>query len=239
MDEELTPLESKSQATTPSPYLVPGAIIVAGLLIAATIFYTKSGSSPKTTPAAVAGSQALLANIADDDPFLGNPEAPITLVEFGDFQCPFCGKFFSETESQIIDRYVKTGRIKFVYRDYAFLGRESEDAAVAAECAKEQGKFWEFHNYLYSHQRGENGGAFSKTNLKNFARELNLETGPFDSCLDSNQYLSEIRQDKSDGTKLGVNGTPAVFINGRLVPGGAAPFDDFAAVIEEELTNNK
>ena len=160
MDEESTQSELKSQNTAPGPYLIPGAIIVAGVLIAATIFYSKPGSSQKPAPAAVVGSQVADANLEDDDPFLGNPEAPVTIVEFGDFQCPFCGKFFRESEPQIIERYVKTGKAKLVYRDYAFLGPESEDAAVAAGCAGEQGKFWEFHDYLYNHQRGENGGAF-------------------------------------------------------------------------------
>jgi len=235
--EENKLLENSSQ---PSPYLIPGSILVAGALIAGAVIYggLSSGAKPSKGVATVGagGSRevAPIKNLEDNDPILGNPKAKVTLVEFGDFQCPFCGRFFSTTEKQIIDKYVKTGKVKFIYRDFAFLGQESEWAAVATECAKEQGKYWQYHDYLYTHQDGENKGAFAKDNLKSFARELGLNSGQFDSCLDSDKYLEEVRKDTEDGRKAGVGGTPTNFINGRVIT-GAVPFEQFEQMIEEEL----
>ena len=113
--------------------------------------------------------------ISAEDFVRGNETATVTVVEYADFQCPFCGRFFRETEKNLLDEYVKAGKIKFIYRDFAFLGYESSQAAQAAHCAGEQGKFWEYHDYLYSHQNGENQGAFSTTNLKSFAGMLKLK----------------------------------------------------------------
>lgn len=222
-----------------SQYLIPGAIIVAGAIIGVAIIYT---SSPSTAPSAgtaavgVAQKVAVPADLAGSAPSLGNPDAPVTIVEFGDFQCPFCGRFFQTTEKQIIEQYVKTGKARFVYRDFAFLGPESEWAANAAECANEQGKFWQYHDYLYGHQQGENAGAFSKDNLKSFARALGLNTAQFDQCFDSDKYLEAVHRDTEEGRSAGISGTPGTFVNGRLVQ-GAVPFAQFQVVIEEELGN--
>ncbi|MBI2640627.1 MAG: thioredoxin domain-containing protein [Candidatus Sungbacteria bacterium] len=219
-----------------NPYLIPGAIIVAGALIGAAVLYTSSPRSavPQGTAAVGASPNIVPADLAGSAPYLGNPDAPVTLIEFGDFQCPFCGRFFHTTEPQIIEQYVKTGKARFVYRDFAFLGPESEWAAMAAECANEQGKFWQYHDYLYNNQRGENEGAFSKENLKAFARAIGLSEAQFGSCLDSDKYLEAVRRDTDDGRSAGVNGTPATFVNGRLIQ-GAVPFAQFQKIIEEEL----
>jgi len=223
-------------------FLIPGAIVVAGLVIAGAVVYTSGGFSSKSKNTAglevTAPNQAAVGQAAavaeDNDPFIGDPKAPVTLIEFGDFQCPFCGKFFREVESKIIAKYVKTGQVRFVYRDFAFLGPESEDAAAAAECANEQGKFWQYHDYLYNHQSGENQGAFSRDNLKNFARTLGLSNQQFDSCLDTGKYTDKVRKDTADGRANGVNGTPGFLINGRLVV-GALPFEQFDAAIQSGL----
>lgn len=221
-----------------SPYMIPGAIIAAGALIAFAVLYSNDGmkqiKSQKTVSAGgVVTEKAVL--YEDSDPFLGNPDAPVTIVEFSDFQCPFCGRFFKTAEMQIIEKYVKTGKVKFVYRDFAFLGEESEWAGIAAECANEQGKFWEYHDYLFNHQQGENGGAFSKANLKRFAGAVGLDAGTFGACLDSDKYRDEVRKDTSDGRALGTSGTPTNFINGKAIV-GALSFEEFAKAIEEELT---
>ncbi len=105
----------------------------------------------------------------------GSDSAPVVLIEYADFQCPFCGRFFRDTEMSLINDYVAQGKIKFVYRDFTFLGEESRWAAEAARCAGDQGKFWEYHDYLYNHQSGENQGAFSLDNLKSFAKTLGLQ----------------------------------------------------------------
>lgn len=168
-------------------------------------------------------------------PFLGDKNAKVEVVEFGDFQCPFCGKFYTEVEKQLIKDYVDTGKVKFAFRHYAFLGQESTDAAIASECANEQGKFWEYHNYLYENQQGENQGAFSKDNLKKFAASLGLNTSQFNTCLDSGKYAKNVTDDFADGQKAGVSGTPATFINGQLVS-GAQPYTSFKTVIDQELS---
>lgn len=239
-DEQKTSEEinkNNSASGGASPYMIPGAIIAAGALIAFAVLYSNGGmkgaETKKETTGVTAPQEAKL--YEESDPFLGNPNASVTIVEFSDFQCPFCGRFFKTVESQIIEKYVKTGKVKFVYRDFAFLGEESEWAGIAAECANEQGKFWEYHDYLFNHQQGENDGAFSKANLKRFAQAVGLDAGTFGACLDSDKYRDEVRKDSSDGRALGVSGTPTTFINGKAVV-GALPFEEFAKAIEEKLS---
>ena len=116
-----------------------------------------------------------LAPISNSDFTLGDAGAKVTIILYEDFQCPFCGRFFHDSEQSIRDTYLKNGQVQLVYRDFAFLGRESTKSAEAARCAGEQGKFWEYHDYLFSHQMGENQGAFSDLNLKSFAGILKLK----------------------------------------------------------------
>lgn len=235
--------EGISVQTGPNPYVIPGAIVLAGAMIAGAIAITNGpwDSGPNPGVAAVRDSAPAVIDalaLAENDPFLGNPAAPVTMVEFADFQCPFCGKFFKTAGKKIIEEYVKTGKVKFVYRDFAFLGPESEWAASATGCANEQGKFWQYHDHLYMNQNGENEGAFAKENLKHFALKLGLDASAFNACLDSDKYIAEVRKDTEDGQAFGVSGTPATFINGRLL-GGARSFAEFAALIEEELAKAK
>lgn len=167
---------------------------------------------------------------------LGDKNAKVTIVEFADFQCPFCEKFYTEAEKNIIKDYVDTGKAKFAFRHYAFLGQESTDSANGAECANEQGKFWEYHNYLYEHQGQENSGVFSKDNLKGFAAILGLDTAKFNNCLDTNKYQKNVDKDIADAGKAGVDGTPATFVNGVRLS-GALPYSDFKKEIENALAS--
>src|SRR3989338_1958702 len=181
-----------------SSYLIPGAIIVAGVLIAGAVMYSNSGNAPvpsaKNEQAAV--GQAVLDNLADDDPMLGDPNAPVTIVEFADFQCPFCRKFFETAEKEIIERYVKTGKARLIYRDFPLtsIHNMAQKSAEAAECADEQGKFWPYHDLLYQRQ-----GELDINNLKVWARELGLNGQHFDACLDSGKYAEEVQKDFRDG----------------------------------------
>ena len=129
-----------------------------------------------------------LAPVTAQDMALGNPLAKVTLIVYADFQCPFCAKLFQESEKTIIDTYVRNGDVQFVYRDFAFLGPESVRAAEAARCAGDQGKFWEYHDYLFNNHNGENEGAFADPKLKAFAKTLGLNSVAFDSCFDTNKY---------------------------------------------------
>ena len=155
-------------------------------------------------------------------PSLGNENAPVTIIEFADFQCPFCEKFFTNSESDIISKYVNTGKVRFIFEDFPFLGQESEDAAEAAKCAQAQGQFWPYHNYLYSHQdpNGENKGGFSISNLESFAKTISgINTTKFNSCLVGHQELNAAQSEMATGYNDGVNSTPTIFINGKEVVG--------------------
>ena len=228
-------------------YVIPVSIVIAGVLVASAVLYANRGASDNTAAiknapalgAAAPGSPPSLHDLAGDAPGIGDPKAPVTVVEFADFQCPFCGRFFQTVEVPLIEQYVKTGKVRFVYRNFAFLGPESEDAAIAAACAGEQGKFWEYHDYLYGHQQGENEGAFAKQNLKKFARAVaGIDGAKFDACLDQERYMNAVRAETAAGRSYGVTGPPATFINGRLVS-GAQPIAAFVSVIEEELKKSR
>jgi len=216
-------------------FLIPAAIVLAGIIIAvATIYSVKKPSSNTGADNGKTAAIAALPQVSSSDFVLGDQNAPVTIVEYSDFQCPFCAKFFKETESVLREKYVKTGKVKFIYRNFAFLGQESLWAANAARCAGEQGKFWQYHDYLYNNQRGENQGAFSKDNLKSFAAALGLDKEKFNACLDSEKYTDSIQKETKAGGEAGVQGTPANFINGTLYP-GALPTATFTQIIDGEL----
>ena len=166
--------------------------------------------------------------------FKGDPDAPVTIIEFADFQCPYCGRFFAQTEPQIDKAYLQSGKVRFGYFDFAFLGQESNWAAEAAECAADQNKFWEYHDMLYSSQAGENQGAFNKDNLKKFAKDLKLDTSAFNNCFDSGKYTQLIQDDSNTASSIGVRSTPTFLINGQPLI-GAQPFEAFQRVIDPLL----
>ncbi|MBI4037136.1 thioredoxin domain-containing protein [Candidatus Daviesbacteria bacterium] len=186
-----------------------------------------TGSVGSTEPSSAQVTEVSL----DDDPVLGNPNAPITIIEFSDYQCPFCQRFWTETLPLIKSQYIDTGKVKLVYRDFPLssIHPDAQKAAEAAECADEQGKYWEYHDKLF-----ENQFDLSITALKRYAQELGLNTEKFNTCLDSGQMASEVSKDLSEGTAAGVQGTPGFFINGRFL-GGAYPFEQFKTIIDEEL----
>ena len=171
-------------------------------------------------------------------PVLGDKNAKVTVVEFADFQCPFCEQWFSNVESSLIKDYVNTGKVKFAFRNYAFLGQESTWAAEASYCANEQGKFWDYHDYLYKHQGQENSGAFSKANLEQFASDLGLNTSQFNQCLEQDKYASQVASEVKEGQTAGVNGTPTSFVDGQSVV-GAQPYSAFKTLIDQELAKAK
>jgi protein-disulfide isomerase len=176
---------------------------------------------------------------ANASPFLGNENAPITLVEFGDYQCFFCNKFFHDTEGSIIKDYVETGQVKIIFKDFTIIGPDSVSAAQATHCANDQGKFWEFHDELYNNWNGENNGWASVENLKGFASDLGLDSKKFDECLDSKKYENVVAASRRDAQTLGLTGTPAFFVIGPdnqiTKIGGAQPFSVFQQTFNSEL----
>ncbi len=178
-----------------------------------------------------AGAAAVdMAALIDDDASKGDENAPVIIVEWSDFECPFCGRFYSQTLGQIETEYVNTGKVKFVYRDFPLsFHANAQKAAEAAECAGEQEKFWEMHDKLF--EEGVKGGISS---FKQFAADIGLDTDKFDDCLDSGKMASEVAKDMQDGQAAGITGTPGFIINGQLVS-GAQPFSAFQQVIEAAL----
>jgi protein-disulfide isomerase len=168
--------------------------------------------------------------LMDDDVVKGDPNAPVTIVEWSDFECPFCARFYEQTLGQITTEYIDTGKVKLVYRDFPLsFHTQAQKAAEAAECAKDQNKFWEMHDKLF--ESGVSGGVES---FKQYAADIGLNTATFNSCLDSGEKAAEIKKDMDDGTAVGIRGTPGFIINGQLVS-GAQPFENFKSVIEAEL----
>ncbi|MDP3770613.1 MAG: DsbA family protein [Candidatus Sungbacteria bacterium] len=225
----------------PGPYVIPFSIVLAGVIIAGAIMFTNSGGSSENGKLSAqvkdtVENKADLTLLPGNGPVLGDPNAPVTIVEFADFQCPFCGRFFKTTGKEVIETYVKTGKAKFIYRDFAFLGEESEWASQAARCAGDQGKYWQYHDYLYEHQNGENEGAFAKAKLKGFAAALGLTASQFNECLDSGKYEADVKSDTEAGRSFGVSGTPSTFVNGKMIT-GAVPFSEFKTEIEAALNS--
>lgn len=224
---------------------IAGAIVLAGVLIGGSILLAgnRANTVSNNAPSAPsAGTGANLANIKLDpvtakDMAVGASNAKVVLVEYADFQCPFCGKFHAEAETVVRQTY--GNKVKFVYRDYAFLGTESFKAAEAARCAADQGKFWEYHDYLFTHQNGENKGAFSNDNLKSFAKEVGLNTAQFNSCFDGGKYVAAVKDSNAGASRAGVTGTPKGFIvkNGKVVDtiDGAQPSSAVTAKLDAAL----
>jgi protein-disulfide isomerase len=172
-------------------------------------------------------------------PIQGNKDAKVTIIEFADFRCPFCEQFFTQTEPQIIKDYVDTGKVKFAFRNFAFLGPASTIAANASECANDQGKFWDFYNYLYKNQPAETDTTMYNTDtLTQAAVSLGMNDGTFRSCMDNKTDDAKAAKDMTDGQTAGVNGTPTFFINGVSVV-GAQPYAAIKAVIDQELAKAK
>jgi protein-disulfide isomerase len=218
--------------------LIAGAILIAGIIIAGAILL-KGKSAPTPTTDNNQPALAQVDPVTATDHVLGDPNAKVTMIEYADFQCPFCGKFFTETAQPVIEKYVKTGKVQFVFRDFAFLGPESIKSAEASWCAGDQNKYWEFHDYLFTHQNGENKGAFADANLKTFAVTLGLDATTFNQCLDSGKYTKTVTDMTAAAGKAGVQGTPKSFIlkKGKVVStvDGAYPLADVSAKLDAAL----
>ena len=180
----------------------------------------------------------------DDDPFKGDPNAPVIVVEFSDFQCPFCSRFYQQTLPLIQENYIDTGKIKFVYRDLPLdsLHPNARLTHIAAECADEQEKFWEYHDVLFDKQ--SQWQRLSSTDLPitltQYAADLGIQTESFETCLESEEMANEVKKDVSDAARYGSTGTPTFFVgneeDGFIKLVGAQPYAAFQAAIENYLS---
>ena len=182
---------------------------------------------------------------ADNDPIIGNPDAEITIIEFSDFQCPFCARFHIQTLPAIMDEYIEKGTVKLVFRDFPIqsIHPNAVPASVAAECANEQGKFKQMHDILFERQNQWSNleTIYAMELFNQYASEIQLEQEQFSSCLSTAKYVKEIQNDLNDGRTYGITGTPGFFIGNEQIGftelKGAQPFESFKKVIDRQLEN--
>ena len=230
------------------PSLAIGAVI-ASIAIVAVMFglngtFDESELAIKATPEmdSIGPTEITMETFVENgSPVLGNPNAPITLVEFGDYQCHYCHVFFESIEGKIMKNYIETGKVKMIFKDYNIIGKDSVKASQGAHCANDQGLFWEYHNILYSNWTGENNGWASGTNLANYAQDIGLEMNQWTDCMSQQKHSKTILDSNEDAKKLQLTGTPAFFVissDGQVSKlFGAQPFEVFERVFDEKLEN--
>ena len=179
--------------------------------------------------------------LSNGSPILGDPNAPITLVEFGDYQCHYCNVFFQSIEKDIVKNYVDTGKVKIIFKDYNIIGEDSVIASQGAHCANDQGLFWEYHDILYSNWTGENNGWASSENLAIFAQQIDLNMNKWSECMKKGSHSQIILKSNDDARTLELTGTPAFFIinsEGKVSKlFGAQPFEVFKKIFDSQLEN--
>jgi protein-disulfide isomerase len=189
--------------------------------------YLLWGTTTTPAEAGTTGIQRVTVS-TEGDPSIGPAEAPVTIVEFSDYQCPFCQSWYQQTFSLLQTNY--PDQIRFVYRDLPLpMHPEAVPAAEAAHCAGDQNAYWKFHDALFSGQYTLGRAAYEQ-----YAADLGLDTAAFTTCLDDHRYQDEVNTDAADAARLGLSGTPSFVINGRILV-GALPYGDFKAIIDEEL----
>lgn len=255
----------KEKSSIDPIYILPAAIIAGAILISASIFYTTktfvskldgatfaaaqnpsqklgSGNTPPAAPAAPDSGSAKVS--VDDDPVMGSKNAPLTVIEFSDYECPFCKRSFSDVIPNLKKDYIDTGKVKFVYRDFPLgFHQNAEKEAEAAECSRAQGGdavYFKFHDQIFT-KTTSNGTGLALDQLPIIAKDLGLNVSQFQQCLDSGKYKDEVAKDIADGTAAGVSGTPTWFIgkSGATIDGarivGAQPYAAFKTIIDQQL----
>jgi protein-disulfide isomerase len=222
-----------------------GAVAVAVVAAIVLVLVNRGRSG---LPAVVAAAP-LAAGIPTDGTKMGNPNAPVTVVEYGDFQCPGCAQFAQSDQAKLIQEYVATGKIRFEFHAFPFLDRtlslnadgtvtvsgdgESVRAAEAAFCAADQGKFWQYHDTIYANHNGENQGAYSRDRLVQMAKLVGLDTATFSTCLDQGTHKAEVESLYGQAVQSGVTQTPSFAVNGKVSPYNG--YDDLKARIDAAL----
>lgn len=237
--------EKRRQAEQRNRLIWIGVIVVGALLVAFVLIY------PQLQPVTAVQPAAARERPNVDRNSTGDPNAPIQLTEFSDFQCPFCRNFWKDTEEQVVTNYVATGKVLYTYRsagnwvsgNIGSGGTESQNAAMAAYCAADQGKFWQMHDALFTNVLGEEAGSFTGRRLQAIAQNVGLNMGTYNSCYSSNKYLDQTNQDYQDAIAAGITGTPFFVItytvNGQTKTTtieGAQPFSVFQQQIDAALT---
>jgi len=203
---------------------------------------TNSNITQAEKNSAISTNLAVTRLIAEGSPVFGNPSAPVTIIEFGDFQCHFCGRFARETEPLLNSTYLQTGKANLVFKHFVTHGPDSFSAAMASQCANDQGRFWSFYETLYRNQGEENSGWASPNNLKKFAAGISgINAQKFNACIDSQKYKSFVENDTNFALASGFQGTPTFVIqkadgSDREVLLGAYPFSSFQSIINKKTS---
>jgi len=244
MDEEQTQTtESSSENNNHKEFLTPAAIVLAGVLISGTLLYTNGisipsdqlraqvGENDELNPSAEVIQEGSTLEVTDSDYIRGNPNAPITIVEYSDFECPFCSRFHP-TVQRALDEY--GDQVRWVYRHFPLtqIHPNAQPSAEASECVAEQKGsegFWQFADAMF-----ENQGVLGSDLYRRVAGQAGVDLAQFDSCVRSRKYKDKVEADQASGVSLGVSGTPGSFVNGTPVR-GALPYANLKAIIEEEL----
>ena len=238
--------ESRKRARTRNRILMIVMVAVGALLIGfafilpmMNIFTDTANKTPNAS--AITPITPKVFNTRVDGQHLGDPNAPVKVDVWEDFQCPSCMRYSQQVESQVITNYVEAGKVYYTYHFYPMIDGgdikgESHQSANAAMCASEQGRFWDYHAILFANWSGENEGSFSNPRLIAFAENLSLDMNAFNTCFQAGRYADLINQDYLDGQTAGVSGTPSVFVDGQIVTPGFVPsYDQLAAAIETAL----
>ena len=237
--------------------MVCGTIILVSLVVAGAVLYSNSnkgnnvvinGNTPNNQQPQNQQPTGPVSVSSDDDPVLGDKNAPLTMIEFSDYECPFCKRHFTDVYPQLKKDYIDTGKLKLVFRDFIAVPSHNPLAtsqAIAASCAKDQGgdsMYFRYHDAIFT-KTISNGNGMAVSELPAIAKSLGLNVSTFQGCLDSNKYKDEVTKDIADASKAGVNGTPSFFvgkstsngtINGTIIV-GAQPFAAFKVIIDEIL----
>lgn len=226
--------------------LIAGCM-VAAVVIGAAVLYQQQQMSPSTDAAPAGGgdmqavlqggvSRTLSVDTTMGSPVMGSPGAPITIIEFGDYQCHACHAWFHDTKPEITSGYIDPGKANLVFVDLAFLGRDSPAAAQASHCAGDQGMYWEYHDLLYTHQEERIDSWAGRERLSAFAFSLDLDMQAFSECVESGKYSERVRFNMAEAAKIGADRTPTFVIEGpggeRQVITGAQPYRVFAQVLD-------
>jgi protein-disulfide isomerase len=209
----------------------------AGIVIAAAAIFVLMNRPAAHGPAAAVPAGVPQGVSATGEPTLGSPRARVTIDEFGDFQCPYCGEFVRETEPRIIAKYVATGKARIVWHTLAFIGPESALAGRAAWCAQQRGKFWDYFAILYQHQGGENTGTFNTARLERWAGDVGMNRDAFGDCLVSAQSLTGVEAGTRTALREGITSTPGFVVNGQKAT-GALSVEQLSMMIEKALAGS-
>jgi protein-disulfide isomerase len=221
--------------------VVAGALFVVFALILPSLNHTINTASTTATPLPIQTAAPRTLDIQMDGTHLGDPNAPVKVDVWEDFQCSSCLSYSENVEPQLIQNYVATGKVYYTYHFYLLidggnLAGESHKAADAAMCASAQGRFWDYHDILYANWLGENVGSYTDARLVDMASAIGLDMTSFDQCFQANTYQAQIDQDYADGQAMGVNGTPSVFVNGTMITPGYVPtFEQLGQAIDDAL----